>query len=77
MKRDVPCKCEESLLDTLVDLGTGLEEPQAELVRQLSPLLDRDIPLLIPITLVANENLVDAGRSVLFDLRVPGADVCW
>jgi hypothetical protein len=39
-------------------------------------LLGGDCALLFPITLVANQNLVDAFGRMLLDVREPGADVC-
>lgn len=70
-----PGQGEECLLDTLVCLCTGLEESQAELVRELLSLVEGDRSLLVPVALVANEDLVDPSRSVLLDIRVPSSDV--
>jgi hypothetical protein len=39
-------------------------------------LLGGDCALLFPVTLVANEDLVDAFGRMLLDVREPGADVC-
>ena len=71
----LPGQREECLLDTLICLCTGLEESQAELVRELLSLIERDRSLLVPVTLVANEDLVDTSRGVLLDIRVPSSDV--
>lgn len=72
---NTPSKREEGILNTLVCLGTSLEEAQPKLVGKRAPLLKGDGALLVPIALVANKDLVDTGRRVLLDLGVPGADV--
>ena len=71
----VPCKREERLLDTLVDLRRGLHEFDAQFVRELPALLLRDSTLLGPVGFVADEDLVDTLRCVLLDVGVPCADV--
>ncbi len=73
---DAPGKCEERLLDALVDFRRGLHELDAELVGELAALLLGHRALVRPVRLVADEDLVHAFRGVLFDVRVPGADVC-
>lgn len=75
-QQDAPGKCEERLLDALVDLCRGLHELDAELVGKLAALLFSHRALVRPVRLVANENLVYAFRGVLLDVRMPGADIC-
>ena len=38
--------------------------------------MGRDGAFLLPVALVADEDLVDAFGGVLFDVGEPGADVC-
>lgn len=73
--RRSPSQGEEGVFHTLVRLGTRLEEAQSKLVGKRLALLESDGALLVPIALVANEDLVDPGRRVLVDLGVPGANV--
>ena len=75
-QHNAPGKCEERLLDALVDLRRGLHELDAKLVGKLAALLLGDRALVRPVRLVADEDLVHAVRGVLLDVRVPGADVC-
>ena len=75
-KYDAPCKREERLLNTLVNLGRRLHKLDAELVRELAALLLRNGTLLRPVRLVADENLVHALGRMLLNVRVPCADVC-
>jgi hypothetical protein len=72
---DVPCECEESLLDSLVCLRTRFEEPEPKLVGELTPLLDRDSSLVVPVALVPDQDLVDTLGGVLLDVGVPCADI--
>lgn len=74
---DVRRKIVEGLLDVDVVLGRNLQERDAQLIRQLLSLFGRHSPLLLPVTLVADENLVYPFAGVLFDVREPGADVYW
>ena len=71
-----PCQCEKCLLDTLVYLCRSLHEFDAELVRELAALFLCNRPLVRPVRLVADEDLVDAFRGMLLDIRVPCADIC-
>jgi hypothetical protein len=72
---DVPCKSEEGLLNTLVDLGGSLHEFHAKLCRKLASLFLGDCSLVAPVTLVADEDLVHPLRGVLLNVRMPRADV--
>lgn len=76
MNIDAPRQGEKCLLDTLVNLCTGLQEADAKLIREFAALLFGDGLLLDPIRLVANKNLVDTLGGVLFDVCVPSPDVC-
>ena len=58
---NAPRQSEESLLDPLVRLCTRLQEPQSKFIGQLFALFERYRALFVPITLVANEDLVDSG----------------
>jgi hypothetical protein len=73
---DVACEAEEGLLDVDVWLSADLHEGNAKLVGERLALLGGDCALLFPVTLVANEDLVDAFGRMLLDVREPGADVC-
>jgi hypothetical protein len=66
----------EGLVDVDVALGRDLEEGYAELVGEGLALLGRDDPLLVPVALVSDQDLVDALSRVLLDVCEPGADVC-
>lgn len=73
---DVAREAEEGLLDVDVGLGADFHEGDAELVGERLALLRRHRPLLLPVALVADQDLVDAFRRVLLDVGEPGADVC-
>lgn len=73
---DVACKAEECLLDVDVRFRANLHEGNAELVGKGLTLLGRNGTLLFPVTLVANQDLVDALGRVLLNVREPCADVC-
>lgn len=70
-----PRQCEKRFLNALIHLCRGLHELDAQLVGELSSLILCDRPLVCPVRLVANEDLVDTLRCVLLDILVPGADV--
>ena len=70
-----PRERKETLLDTLVCLGTRLEKPQSKLVGECAPLVERDGSLLLVIALVPDQDLVDPRRSVLLDIGMPSADI--
>lgn len=72
---DVRRKIVEGLLDVDVVLGRNLQERDAELIGQLLSLFGRNSSLLLPVTLVANQNLVYPFARVLFDVRKPSADI--
>lgn len=72
---DVRCQAVESLLYIDVAFCRDFEEGNAKFVSELLASLCRDGPLLLPVTFVANENLVHSLRSMLFDIREPCADV--
>lgn len=65
---DVRCKAIECLLNVDVVLGRHLQKGDAQLIGQLLALLGRNGPLLLPVTLVSNQNLVDALAGVLLDV---------
>ena len=71
----LPCQREERLFDALVHFRGGLHEFDAELVGKLAALLLGHGALVRPVGLVSNEDLVDALRCMLLDIRVPGPDV--
>ena len=73
---DVACKAEEGLLDVDVRFRANLHEGNAELVGKGLTLLGRNGALLFPVTLVANQDLVDALGRVLLNVGEPCADVC-
>lgn len=73
---DVACKAEEGLLDVDVRFRANLHEGNAELVGKCLTLLSRHGALLFPVTLVANQDLVDALGRVLLNVGEPCADVC-
>lgn len=65
----------ESLVDVDVALRRDLEEGDAELVGEGLALLFGDDALVLPVALVADEDLVDALGGVLLYVLEPGADV--
>lgn len=65
----------EGLVDVDVALGRDLEEGDAQLVRQRLSLFCADRPLLLPVALVADQDLVDALGGVLLYVCEPGADI--
>ena len=73
---DVACKAEECLLDVDVRFRANLHEGNAELVGKGLTLLGRNGALLFPVTLVADQDLVDALGCVLLNIGEPCADVC-
>ncbi len=73
---DVAGEAEEGLLDVDVALRRDLHERYAQLVRQRLPLLGRDGALLLPVAIVAYDDLVDALGRVLLYVGEPGPDVC-
>lgn len=66
----------EGLIDVDVALGRHLEEGDAQLVRQRLALLRAHRPLLLPVALVADQDLVDALGGVLLHVCEPGPDIC-
>lgn len=73
---DVACKAEEGLLDVDVRFRANLHEGNAELVGKCLTLLSRNGALLFPVTLVANQDLVNALGRMLLNVGEPCADVC-
>lgn len=73
---DVRGEIVEGLVDVDVALGRDLEEGDAQLLGQGLALLGRDGALLLPVALVADQDLVDALGGVLLYVCEPGADVC-
>lgn len=74
-KKNVPGQGEKCLLHTFICLCTSLQEPQSKLVGKRTPLLNRNRSLLLPIALVTDKDLVDAGRRMLFNVGKPSSDV--
>ena len=68
---DFACQVEEGFLDVGIRLGRRLNVRNAELLGQLFALLGGDRSLLLPIRLVANQNLGDAFAGMLLDVGVP------
>lgn len=65
---DIGGEAVEGLLDVDVVFRGNLQEGDAELVGKLLPLFGGDSPFLFPVTLVANEDFVDAFAGVLLDV---------
>ena len=63
------------MVDVDVALCRYLEEGNAEFVCESLAALCADGALLLPVALVADENLVDALGCVLLDVGEPGADI--
>lgn len=72
---DIGGQAVECLVDVDVALGRDLEEGDAELVGEGLALLCRDDALVLPVALVADQDLVDALGSVLLDVLEPRANV--
>lgn len=64
------------MVDVDVALCGDLEERNAEFVGEGLATLCADGTLLLPVALVADEDLIDAFGCVLLDVGEPGADVC-
>ena len=74
---DERCQCEKRLLDTLVHLCRSFhEQADAQLIGELARLLLCNSPLVRPVRLVADENLVDIFQDILVDIRMPCPDIC-
>ena len=73
---DVGGEAVEGLVDVDVALGGDLEEGDAELVGEGLALFLGDDALVLPVALVANQDLVNALGGVLLDVLEPRADVC-
>lgn len=73
---DVGRKRVKGLVDVDVALGRHLQERDAQLIGQRLSLLRRDRPLLFPVALVADQDLVNALRRVLLYVREPSPYVC-
>lgn len=65
---DVRCKAVEGLLDVDVILCRHLQKGDAKLISQLLALLGGNSPLLLPVTLVSNQDLVNPLAGVLLDV---------
>ena len=72
---NIRCKRVKGLVDVNVALGRDLEKGDAEFVGERLALFCRDGALLLPVALVANENLVNAFGGMLLDVGEPCADV--
>lgn len=73
---DVGCEAVKGLVDVDVALCRDFEEGDAELVGKSLALFLGDYALLLPVALVADEDLVDALGGMLLDILEPGANVC-
>lgn len=73
---DVCRETEERLLHIDIRLRADLQEGDAQLVRERLALLRRHHALVLPVALVADEDLVHALGGVLLDVGEPGADIC-
>ena len=65
---NVPGEGEERLFDVDVALGTDLHKGNAELVGESLALCSGNGALLLPVALVADEDLVDAFGCMLLDV---------
>ena len=72
---DVRRQAVERLFDVDVALRRHLHERDPQLVCQLLAPLYRNDSLLFPVAFVANQDLVDAFRGVLFDVGEPSSDI--
>ncbi len=72
---DTPCKGKESIFNSFVYLRRGFDKFDPEFFRKLTALIFCYSPLVRPVRLVANENLVHTLRSMLLDVSVPGANI--
>lgn len=73
---DVRGEAVEGLVDVDVALGRDLEEGDAQLVGEGLALLGGHGALLLPVALVADQDLIDALGGVLLHVCEPGPDVC-
>lgn len=73
---DVRGQVVKGLVNVDVALSRDLEEWDAQLLGQSLALLSRDGALLLPVALVAYQDLVDALGGVLLYVCEPGADIC-
>jgi len=73
---DIRSQGEKGLFDIDVALCADLHKRDPKLICQGLALLCRDGAFLLPITLVANEDFVDALGRVLLDVGEPCSDVC-
>lgn len=65
---DIRCKAVEGLLDVDVILCGHLQKGNAKFISQLLALLGGDGPLLLPVTLVPDQDLVHSLAGVLLDV---------
>lgn len=72
---DVGCQAVEGLLNIDVPFCGYLHEWNAKLIGQLLTSFRRYGSLLFPVTLVPNQDLIHAFRSMLLDVRKPSPDV--
>jgi hypothetical protein len=73
---DVCRQAVECLLHIDVALCRDFHEGDAEFVCELLAALGGDDALVFPVAFVADENLVYAFGSMLFDVRKPGTNIC-
>ena len=73
---DTPCKREESLFNAFIDFRRSLNKLDSEFLCKLAALLLCNSPLICPVRLVTNKDLVHTLRRMLLDVSVPCADIC-
>lgn len=74
---DIAGQTEERLFNVDVGFGRHLHERYAQLICQCLALFCAHRSLLFPVTLVADEDLVDAFCRVLLYVREPRPDICF
>jgi len=72
---DVPCKRKECVLNAIVGLGARFHKLDTKFVRKGTTLFFRNGFLVSPVRFVTNQYLVHALGGVLFNIRVPRADI--
>ena len=71
-----PCQREKRLLDTFIHLDRSLhEQVDTQLIGDLTRLFLCNLPLVCSVRFIADEDLADAFRDILLDMRVPCADI--
>ena len=70
-KYDAPCKREERLLNTLVNLRRRLHKLDAQLIGKFPPLILSYRLLVHPVRLVTDQYLVYSFRRMLLNVSMP------